>query len=804
MSRSNSGAGATSIPQMSHDRPTSAKLETSSFVPSGSQSPSKFNVPLPAHELSQTTARLASPRSSPRKLQQDRSVFSADPFQALPNLAYPTDSHSIKEDTRNDVESPYNVNYQGPITLEYLRYICRMLRSQGPTTSSTYVMSDPFSSSSESENRMSTSTLQDNRSDTMGTSPFKDIEHNAPASRGSHQSPIEEESLIKQNKPEKKPVSYLQKILLAQTAKAEELKSAKSETPSDNRKITPQSEVVVESLPQPDNSRPSRKKRKIIGAKPDFTIEVQRREQSASPNKVRTEEPRATTEARMDFFNKHGASILKSPDLGVQPKNAGSMAQAPSLFEGESVEKNSGPLESDRDAVSVAKLTPDIGELPSTKADEQESRESDQIEAQPEEAAERHHHQEVFKVADHDEGAIEVIPDGKKSSNENDEEVSKSNENNNEGAGEDQSLVRGDNALADEEEQRKKSEIKNLLNDENVEETGRTEAVSHDQGDVSKQEEGTNMTLNVDTIDDDDEVILVGENDDADSEEEKRTEELSKQVPTPSEVRSDPAHHMPVSDHLIAKETQVEIKDGDKLEAEKMFSVFHDTSNTGKVEIDTFQEVDLSSEESDQSVEGSSSESKDEEPSLNDIELFTKNLLHRQSSIGGSAENNQIYKLPNSILQLLQSQSDEFLQNVMDSLKLYALSRDSNKVDMTDLILYLRSINFGNTGETMGDIERVFDIAQDHLPLELIIELENSIEKALSELEAGDEGGLFLNDEGVGDEVGIQDEAEEDSAGYVKEDNATGDTREEEKGFSEDNDKEDSHSKNKDNGDDVV
>ena len=242
---------------------------------------------------------------------------------------------------------------------------------------------------------------------------------------------------------------------------------------------------------------------------------------------------------------------------------------------------------------------------------------------------------------------------------------------------------------------------------------------------------------------------------------------------------------------------------------ESMFDVFHNAPDTGEVEIDTFSAVDVSDKGDQQPIEESStSNSKDEAIGILEIDFITMNLLNREK-VGSDSLNpnpSQLEKLPTSILQLFQSSSEDFLQNLMNSLKLYAFSRDSRNVDMSDLILYLRQINFGGTGETMGDIERIFDIAQENLPLELIIDLENSVEKALSELETGEEGGLFIGDEEEGEIEQASNEKEkerdDEDVNGSNEGDGSGSTETDDKQFPEQEIEEDVDFKNKDTDDD--
>ena len=62
---------------------------------------------------------------------------------------------------------------------------------------------------------------------------------------------------------------------------------------------------------------------------------------------------------------------------------------------------------------------------------------------------------------------------------------------------------------------------------------------------------------------------------------------------------------------------------------------------------------------------------------------------------------------------------------LMDDLKSYAEHRQSQTVDMKDVLLYLQRINFAGKGSSTNEteIDRISELAQKFLPLENLIAL---------------------------------------------------------------------------------
>lgn len=813
--RTKTDSGSSVLPHAPQSETLTESL--SNFIPSVSHSPTKFNVPLPAHELSQTTARLASPRSSPRKIQQSKTLSSADPFQNLPNLTYSKDrpnSHTEEDSNtiRDHIESPYDVNYQGPITLDYLRYVCKMLASvdqrREELTEAQAVANVTPPSSSQGENRISTS-KQNIRSDTVGASTIEkaDLEASVPttATLNRIESRSQLETLPDANKPEKKRVSYLQKILLAQTAKAEKLKSMRKEA-YDEKKSNIVSQESQELILKSNNGKPVRKKRKIIGTKPDFTIDVARHESGAvgSPAKPRVEkhnEGKSDNDANNHFFNKHGASFLKLFEAEHDLQAAGAVStgiinQHPKPIADDAEQPNIPPSNSLIESVITDGPTVDSEQRSPANSEEVErvntleqghlELNQDKLKAQVDDdkdsASETHRNDASIEAKNLDQASLEAGPSNNtKIQNKNSKEVPISVKDSNEMSNEKRSFSLDGEQDAVKPENTKDNVLELESEDKISKETEETECAqlidsSHEdsaskQATLDKlqdnvptqvdQNEAVHKPENFDSNDVDDEVILVDR--DPTQTLAKEIIEESDKISKKTHARSPGSESNPntivsenhVSTETIPQDTEVDQQNDSKLyhtgsfQTENIFSILRNKASTEEVEIDTFHKVDLSDEEP--TDENSANEPKDEEFSIHEVDLITRKLLSRQKLDLSTLDGNlpHIDKLPNSILQLIQSNSNDFLLNLMNSLKLYAFSRDSYTVDVSDLILYLRQINFGGTGETMGDIERIFDIAQDNFPLELIIELENSIEKALSELGAGDEGGLFIDNKDV-------------------------------------------------------
>ncbi|KAL6453332.1 hypothetical protein SBY92_004899 [Candida maltosa Xu316] len=80
------------------------------------------------------------------------------------------------------------------------------------------------------------------------------------------------------------------------------------------------------------------------------------------------------------------------------------------------------------------------------------------------------------------------------------------------------------------------------------------------------------------------------------------------------------------------------------------------------------------------------------------------------------------------IINTIRSRSNEFLDSLMDDLKSYANHRNSNEVEMKDVLLYLQRVKFASQqGTSSKGTERIVELAQRFLPLENLIALDNNL-----------------------------------------------------------------------------
>lgn len=838
------------------------------------QSPTKFNIHLPAHELSQTTARLASPSSSPRKTQQVSALSSGNPFTNLPSLTYSTDRGNSPRSNSlsNEKESFYNVDYLGPITLEYLRYVYNALVSLEPVEGVSHggdtnvYDTPPVSSGIDKPGTAETFPVEDNG------------KYKSPNQLDDMQIQIEMRSRLEEtpppvrSEPQKKPISYLQKILQAQMAKAEKLKTPRSKSVIGDvyqgESVTSevhQSNINSEpheQLSQPDYRKPVRKKRKLVGAKPDFTIEPIQHEVSTfgSPGKEKPIElavNKDVEDTNSEFFKYHGASHLKLPlvdqDIAPGAVNGNLPDQNVALIEENVMQPNIDLLVATREDVTT--LEPIVNTNEASVVNKEDPRIDIQHQEQPELIQEkaieesrnnenapfqvRHTEQPAPEMNDQEETPLQVSQgDNVETEHEKNKVVSTSKKVDNETSAMVQPLLSEDDVAASEMDKSEHDASEVESQNEKTEESGdgknhetleplKSMSTVHPSAASNLQEkkivDNSNFKSSQENDDDNGVILESCEYVASDVEIVKRSAGKTEQSEASSEINPSIAKSNAepnVSEKIVQTEAIMEDTDtSPQMESEtkntpispteSMFDVFHNAPDTGEVEIDTFSAVDVSDKGDQQPIEESStSNSKDEAIGILEIDFITMNLLNREK-VGSDSLNpnpSQLEKLPTSILQLFQSSSEDFLQNLMNSLKLYAFSRDSRNVDMSDLILYLRQINFGGTGETMGDIERIFDIAQENLPLELIIDLENSVEKALSELETGEEGGLFIGDEEEGEIEQASNEKEkerdDEDVNGSNEGDGRGSTETDDKQFPEQEIEEDVDFKNKDTDDD--
>lgn len=118
--------------------------------------------------------------------------------------------------------------------------------------------------------------------------------------------------------------------------------------------------------------------------------------------------------------------------------------------------------------------------------------------------------------------------------------------------------------------------------------------------------------------------------------------------------------------------------------------------------------------------------------SLNMVKDLVQTL--RPPIMSDSEGNSKKLKLDTESIGLIQEQSNIFLQTILSDLEGYALHRTANKdsaIDITDVMLYLRRLKFpgpdGSRGHNMTDYS---NLARTHLPLELLMDLDNNLKNA--------------------------------------------------------------------------
>ncbi|CAX45034.1 conserved hypothetical protein [Candida dubliniensis CD36] len=117
---------------------------------------------------------------------------------------------------------------------------------------------------------------------------------------------------------------------------------------------------------------------------------------------------------------------------------------------------------------------------------------------------------------------------------------------------------------------------------------------------------------------------------------------------------------------------------------------------------------------------------------IRDVSYIVKSI-QAHNSLSTSLSSRKKFKKPKSlskeIVKSIQEKSNEFLDTLMDDLKGYAEHRQSQTVDMKDVLLYLQRINFAGKGNSSNetDINRISELAQKFLPLENLIALDNDL-----------------------------------------------------------------------------
>ncbi|KAI5951373.1 hypothetical protein KGF54_004447 [Candida jiufengensis] len=233
-------------------------------------------------------------------------------------------------------------------------------------------------------------------------------------------------------------------------------------------------------------------------------------------------------------------------------------------------------------------------------------------------------------------------------------------------------------------------------------------------------------------------------------------ERLTKEGEKSSETQQDVDHLMkPLSiketDQLVAFEESGIMKNKETIEVEDPLQnipilrlVEFDDQTNEMIRI-------IESNDDDEFNEGSDTEYTIK---IDDINEIVQNVIDQNKSNEEASEQNEdILELSKAVLRKIQSKSNSFLQNLMNDLKMYAFSRDSTEVDMSDVLLYLKRINFAGNNDSTKDVEKISGIAQRNLPLELFMQLDDSLCQTISLL--GEDDSTTNGTEKKGDNANI-------------------------------------------------
>lgn len=89
-------------------------------------------------------------------------------------------------------------------------------------------------------------------------------------------------------------------------------------------------------------------------------------------------------------------------------------------------------------------------------------------------------------------------------------------------------------------------------------------------------------------------------------------------------------------------------------------------------------------------------------------------------------------KMPLESLRMIQDKSNDFLESLVSDLEAYSTHRtgsNESQINMLDVFLYLNRIKFGRRETQQDEIENISRLAQNFLPLELLIELHDNLLK---------------------------------------------------------------------------
>jgi len=105
-------------------------------------------------------------------------------------------------------------------------------------------------------------------------------------------------------------------------------------------------------------------------------------------------------------------------------------------------------------------------------------------------------------------------------------------------------------------------------------------------------------------------------------------------------------------------------------------------------------------------------------------------ILHSEGSNNEPTKKRKVKPISKDMYNLLQEKSEEFLGTLVSDLGAYASHRSNNhgsQINMKDLLLYLRRVKHRDNENTTSELERISKLAQNILPLELLLELDNTL-----------------------------------------------------------------------------
>lgn len=105
-------------------------------------------------------------------------------------------------------------------------------------------------------------------------------------------------------------------------------------------------------------------------------------------------------------------------------------------------------------------------------------------------------------------------------------------------------------------------------------------------------------------------------------------------------------------------------------------------------------------------------------------------ILHSEGSNKEPKKKRKVKPISKDMYTLLQEKSEEFLGTLVSDLGAYASHRSNNhgsQINMKDLLLYLRRVKHRDDENTTSELERISRLAQNILPLELLLELDNTL-----------------------------------------------------------------------------